>query len=214
MLDFNDGLSNSAKEFDHISDLIKSIETDGDKFCIHPSEYDKPAMLLLCSPNKQLKTKKVVTDVNEADLKVKGGRIFDFHTDLQLYISSKTLLDNGKITEMPADWILSGEKQIKVSVKICNSEANVGDFLKLSNNWSKMYAPEFIKLYGVTLSMPLSMVMEYAPFGQLQQFLQKEKDSIPFCCLLEAVYSLVRAIIYLVNFKILNIFLNSNFLCF
>lgn len=155
-------------------------------------------MLLLCAPDKPLKTNKIVTELNDAELRTRGGRIFDFDSDLQLYISSTKIIENGKITEMPADWILPGERHLKVIVKISN-DRNCSDFLKLSNDWSKMHAQEFLKLHGVTLSLPLAMVLEYPEHGQLQQLLQKAKYSMPFGCLLEAVYNLVRAVIYLVS---------------
>lgn len=193
---FND-VSDSINEFNSVNELINSINTDGDKFCIHPSEYDKPPLLLICASEKPLKANKVLTDVSDVELEKRGGRIFNFESDLQLYINTEKQLENGKIKEMNADWILPGERQLKVVVKICN-ETNCGDFLKLSNDWSKMHAQELLKLHGVTLSNPLAMVLEFPQYGDLQQLLQKV-NSMPIRCLLESVYNLVRAVIYLVR---------------
>lgn len=194
---FSDISDSSSKEFNKISELINSIETNGEKFCIHPSEYEKPPLLLTCVADKPLKINKVVTELNEVELATKGGQIFNFDSDLQLYVYTEKQSENGKIKEMQADWILPGERHLKVIVKICN-ETYCGDFLKLSNDWSKMHAQELLKLHGVTLSNPLTMVLEFPPHGDLQQLLQKV-NSIPIRCLIEAVYNLVRAVIYLVS---------------
>lgn len=193
----NDVCDNSKKEFYSIGDLINSINTEGEKLCIHPSDYDKPPLLLICASEKPLKTNKIITDVNDVEFEKKGSRIFDFESDLQLYINTEKHLENGKIKQMNADWLLPGDRQIKVIVKICN-QTNCGEFLKLSNDWSKIHAQELLKLYGITLSNPLSMVFEYPQYGDLQQLLQKT-HSMPIRCLLEAVYNLVRAVIYLVS---------------
>ncbi|KAL5275014.1 JAK2 family protein [Megaselia abdita] len=188
------------KEFNKISDLIHSIDTEGDKFCIHPSDYEKPPLLLLCAADRPIKTNEIVTELNDVDLGTKSARIFNFNTELQLYInpSHSRELDDGKIVETIADWILPGEKHLKVIVKICSkmTNENCGDFLKLSNDWSRMHAQELIKLHGVALTNPLAMVLEYSHYGDLLQLLQKD-NSMPLRCLLEAVYSLVRAVIYL-----------------
>lgn len=71
--------------------------------------------------------------------------------------------------------------------------------MNLSNTWSRIYSPYIIKLYGLTLTTPYTMVMEYSKFGPLNEFLQHYKSKISLHQLLDVVHGLVRGIVYLVN---------------
>lgn len=179
-------------------DLKTSVYTR-DTFCIRPSIYDKPSLLLLCSPDTIIGTREEVT---EADIKQLNGsfgcQVFNLQTDLLLNISLQGNDDN-RILEISSNLMLSGQKILKVMVKMCYRPADNDAFLKLAHNWSRLKAQEFLKLHGVTLANRLSMVLEYPHHGNLQTFLQKEK--VPTSCKTSAVYNLVRAIIYLVSIK-------------
>ncbi|KAL5292631.1 JAK2.2 family protein [Megaselia abdita] len=187
-----------SKEFNNISDLINSIDTEGDKFCIHLSDYEKPPLLLIYESNRPLRTNQIVRELDGVDAETKDARIFNFNTELQLYINSTRDIENGKIVQATADWILPGEKHLKVMVKISNgmTNDNFANFLKLSNDWSRMHAQELLKMHGVSLIKPLAMVLEYPVHGDLLLLLQKE-NPMPLRCLLVAIYNLVRAVIYL-----------------
>lgn len=119
--------------------------------------------------------------------------------------------------QMRADWLLRDHTNLSVTLKMLkfDKDFNVNieiflritllridldfqDFMQLANRWSKMYSIEFLKLYGLTLSTPYTLVMEHSPFGPLNKFLLG-KESIPLLCLLEAVHSLARAVVYMVS---------------
>lgn len=67
----------------------------------------------------------------------------------------------------------------------------------MAATWSNLFAPELVKMYGFTLTSPLTFVLESIQMGPLDQFLRTEKD-VPKVCLIEASYSLARALHYLV----------------
>lgn len=187
-----------VRPFDTLIDLALSIETSSElKFRIPPSEYDKPPLMLTCLPRNQLTTKKTVSEISEAELQRQRVQIFDPKIDLQWYKNSQKDCDGGKMTQMRADWILPGDRHLKVTLKILKSEKHFTEFMTLANCWSKMYSPEFLKLYGLTLSTPHTMVMEYSRFGPLNEFLRRSKEPVSVACLLEAVHGLVRAVVYL-----------------
>lgn len=72
--------------------------------------------------------------------------------------------------------------------------------MKLANTWNQIYSPQFIKLHGLTLSTPYTMVMEHSKYGPLNEFLWHLKDKVSLRALLDVVHGLVRGIVYLVIF--------------
>lgn len=121
--------------------------------------------------------------------------------------------------KMRADWVqlTGGFKDVRVTLKVLKSDSDFPvifillfqimyfniflsqEFMKLANTWSKIYSPQFIKLYGLTLSTPYTMIMEHSKFGQLNDFLMHLRDKVLLECLLDVVHGLVRAIVYLVS---------------
>lgn len=63
-----------------------------------------------------------------------------------------------------------------------------------------MNAGAIVKLLGVTLSNPVSMVMEYLPLGQLDLYLAEPANRVQIkeVTLVEAATSLANALYYLV----------------
>lgn len=73
----------------------------------------------------------------------------------------------------------------------------------LAEKWSSLFAQELIKMYGFTLSSPRTFVIEsikLGPFDELLRNSKKNKKSLPLECLIDASYTLARALHYLVNF--------------
>lgn len=71
----------------------------------------------------------------------------------------------------------------------------------MANKWSRIYSPHIIKLYGLTLNIPYTMVMEYSKFGPLNEFLMHNEAKVSLRQLLDVVHGLVRGIYYLVSSK-------------
>lgn len=101
---------------------------------------------------------------------------------------------------MHADWILPEDKKLDVTLKILHKEEHLLDFMKLADKWSNLCSPELIKMYGFTLSSPQTLVMESLKMGPLDEFLRSARKSVNLTCLIDAAYSLARALHYLVCF--------------
>lgn len=72
----------------------------------------------------------------------------------------------------------------------------------MAATWSKLFAPELVKMYGFTLSSPLTFVIESIQMGPLDHFLRTVGD-VSTVCMIDATYSLARALHYLVRINAL-----------
>jgi hypothetical protein len=72
------------------------------------------------------------------------------------------------------------------------------DFLELAGKWATLQSNAVVKLYGVTLSSPFSMVMEYLSLGPLDMYLRERKRSLKQVDLVEAGAFLAKALWHLV----------------
>lgn len=214
-------------QFDHLTDLAQFIQTDNmDHIRIPASKYDKPPLLLLCLP-KNLITKKTEAKLSEAELLRRNPQIFNPKTDLQWYkgknafhdmyfifsnlysqhslaADSMNQSDDDKVFTMRGDWIQQGAfKEVPVTMKMLKDDSNFQDFMKLAQTWSLIQSPQFIKLYGLTISVPYTMVMEFSKYGPLNKFLQMHRD-ISMYCLLDMMHGLVRGMHYLEDNKIVH----------
>lgn len=69
------------------------------------------------------------------------------------------------------------------------------------DKWAKIDSSEIVKLYGTTLNKPIAMVLESTKFGPFDLFLRTH-EHIEIVCLVDAAYSLARALHYLQENKI------------
>ncbi|XP_036317971.1 tyrosine-protein kinase hopscotch-like [Rhagoletis pomonella] len=188
LLHSNDGV----KAFDDLKDLRNSISTK----ILWPSEYEKAPLLLICLP-KNLQPKKTDTELSDAELRKRKVQIFDRKQDLRWYQNTERMCDNGKIMLVRGDWIQGGVcKDVSVMLKIFLSESNPKEFTDLASFCSQIFSAQFLKLHGLTLNTPYTMVMEYY-HAPLDEFLRKNKDEISLQMLISIVYDLARGIEYL-----------------
>lgn len=68
----------------------------------------------------------------------------------------------------------------------------------MANTLSVLNAPEFIKMYGFTLSIPQTLVLESTKGGPLDMLLKSNK-SVSTVALIEASHTLAKALLYLVS---------------
>lgn len=73
--------------------------------------------------------------------------------------------------------------------------------MNLAYKWSLLQSTELIKMYGFTLSSPYTMVIESTRLGPLDEFLMENRN-ITIVCLIDAAFSLARALYYLVSFRL------------
>lgn len=71
--------------------------------------------------------------------------------------------------------------------------------MELAGNWSCLQSSAIIKLYGITLVNPVSMVMEFVRLGPLDQFLKENKSILKTVDLVEATSTLASALWHLVK---------------
>lgn len=121
-----------------------------------------------------------------------------------MFVDSINDSDDDKVYTMRGDWMQQGSfKDVPVTMKMLKYDANFEEFMKLAQTWSLIQSPQFIKLYGLTLSVPYTMVMEYSKYGPLNKFLQMHRN-ISMYCLLDVMHGLVRGMHYLEDNKIIH----------
>lgn len=107
---------------------------------------------------------------------------------------------------MKAELRQSSNKNKNVILKIVNPnevEGCLTEFMRLADLWAKLDLQEIIKLYGVTLCHPMSLVLESAEHGPLDEFLRinKQKSHVTTDCLVQAATSLAKALHYMVIYE-------------
>ncbi|XP_030380695.1 tyrosine-protein kinase hopscotch [Scaptodrosophila lebanonensis] len=190
--------------FDQLTDIANYIHAESEtRTLIHPSTYDKPPLLLLCLP-KNLKAKKTNMVLSETELQRRNPQIFNPLTDLLVFVGTIGLTGEKNVYTMRGEWIQQGSfKDVPVTLKFVHDASKINEFFDLSSIWTSILSPQFVKLYGITVSRPYTMVMEYSEHGQLNRFLKNHSD-VSLSCLLELMRGLVGGIHYLKDHRIIH----------
>lgn len=191
-------MSDDLQEFDDLINLAKSIPTNGRYFRLPPTQHDRSPLLLLCQAPAKLMVKETscVRNINPLLL-----RAVD---DLLLYKWSQREFGDGVFTRMKAELKQPSGKKIEVTLKILKQnevDLRLGDFVKLADKWAKLDLSEIVRMHGITLHQPISLVLESIRFGSLDEFLRNSKNrkDIKLLDLVETAYSLAKALHYLVS---------------
>lgn len=64
----------------------------------------------------------------------------------------------------------------------------------MMGHWASIQSPAIVRLYGMTLNSPLSMVMEHLPYGPLDTYLQSNGQFLKDVDLVEAANYLATAL--------------------
>jgi Janus kinase 2 len=189
---------NERQDFDDLIDLAKSIPAGTRYFRLPPTQHDRSELLLLCRPRSSLMVE-LTSNVRHSNPVLL--RALD---DLLLHKFSQKEWGDGVFTRMGADLKQPTGKKIQVTMKILKPsevERRQGDFLKLADKWVKVDLSEIVKMHGLTLCQPTSLVMESIKVGPLDEFLRnpKHKKDIRTADLVETAYSLAKALHYLVR---------------
>lgn len=186
-----------TREYEQLIDLIKSIETDGNKTRIPSSLNDKAPFLLLCQPpNQQMMSKEVNSFRDIRPI------LFSASDDLRLYNWTQRDVGDGLFTRMKAEIINRKKKEVTLKVlKQAELGNHLEDFVALADLWAKLDISEIVKLHGITLKQPISYVMESIGIGPLDELLRnpKHRKDIKLLDLVETAYSLAKALHYLVS---------------
>lgn len=184
-------------DFDNLIDLAKSIPTNGRYFRLPPTQHDRSPLLLLCQMTSKLKAKEATGLRNTNPLLL---RTVD---DLLLYKWSQRDYGGDAIfTRMKAEYNQSNGKKIDVTLKILKQsevESRLLDFVKLADKWAKLDLSEIVRMHGITLHHPISLVLESIKLGPLDEFLRspKNRKDIKHIDLVDTAYALAKALHYL-----------------
>ncbi|KAH8272766.1 hypothetical protein KR026_010763, partial [Drosophila bipectinata] len=202
--------NNVDHTFNSLAEVAHFIKADtNDRVRLPPSKYDKPPLLLLLLP-KNLKAKKTDLQLSESELQRRNPQIFNPKTDLQWYPDLISLCEDGMMFSIRGDWIQqSPVKDVPVTMKMLKSDGDFMEFFRLAQTWSLIQSPQFLKLYGLTLSDPYTMVMEYNGDKPLNRFLQTKRD-VSLHCLLDLMHGLVRGMHYLEDNKIIHSYIRAS----
>lgn len=165
--------------------------------CLPPSEFDQ-SQLLLCKKETQIGP--ALADATTLNSIVPSSPLCINFKDLQIYKLHKKDGFQGITMVHRSMWKVTKTKKIEVALKILKKEScdkYLKEFLDLSGSWAFLRSDCIIRLYGVTLTRNISMVMEYLKLGPLKAYLQKNKSIIKTVDLIEASSNLASALWYM-----------------
>ncbi|XP_069675687.1 tyrosine-protein kinase hopscotch [Periplaneta americana] len=193
--------SGDGKAYSSITQLVAAYRSGKDSIflqeCLPPSEYDKSNLLLCqleCRKTDHLSEGSAVTWLETASPQCINVR------NLQVYKNQKKEGKGGMSLVYRSVWKPTKGKKVEAAMKILKQECRdkyLKEFLELAGRWAALQSNAVVKLYGVTLSSPLAMVMEYLSLGPLDAYLRQHKQSLKQVDLVEAGAFLAKALWHL-----------------
>lgn len=164
--------------------------------CVHPSEFDRCASLLLCRSAAQWKADSLGNRPTQT-----ADRLFIPHKSLSRYEGS---MYQGRMCNVwKGEWKKGPAVRKTVAIKQLNKELltdKMTEFLNLATKCMLWDDPSLATVYGCCLPMeeePPVLVKEYFPYGPLDAYLRERKQQVQAVDLLEAATSLARSLFYL-----------------
>uniref|UniRef100_A0A1B0DHM0 Protein kinase domain-containing protein n=1 Tax=Phlebotomus papatasi TaxID=29031 RepID=A0A1B0DHM0_PHLPP len=194
--------SGTETAFDNLLEAAKSISVPSGKHIrLTQSEYDKASKLLLCRCAEEKPHLTLVSEV--AEMRQGKPLLIDAQRELQLDESSERNRD--VLSVMNGYLIVNEKSKVKVTLKILRqeeTEKNLQAFMHLAHKWSRLNSPDLMRMYGFTLFHPIAMVMESSGLGPLDEYLRR--ISLSMSSLMNIVFSLLKAIVYLQDHSIVH----------
>lgn len=187
------------KRFTSLIELARSFQLDNQISRLPPTQHDKSPLLLLCLPECNLVRKETIgLRSTTAPLLLRASE------DLMIYMWNSKEYGDGVFMRMKAVYKQPTGKKIDVTLKVLKKEEvenRLTHFVKAVDKWAKLDLSEIVKMHGLTLQNPISMVLECIKYGPLDEFLStpKYKRHIQSIHLVETAYSLAKALHYLVS---------------
>ena len=195
-IDQSINLQNVEECYTEVSALVKDIMAPlGLKTCLHPSEYDRCPILLICRSEKALGN----------DIIGQQERLAS-QQKLCIPLSALSRIENVKIVKghftklWKARWTTKDGKSDVAIKQLKHNDSHLQPFMHMCAQAMLWNDSTLIKIHGATLATPgnpMALVMDYLPHGPLNRFLQSHKDSVEKEDLLEAAVSLARALLHL-----------------
>ncbi|KAF2897768.1 hypothetical protein ILUMI_08399 [Ignelater luminosus] len=165
--------------------------------CLPPSEYDK-SPLLLCRDDKLMGDS--LADSSAVFGILPSSPLCINSSNIQVYKGHKKEGADGITIVYRSMWRLTKGKKVEVAMKVLKHECcekYLKDFLELTGHWAFLQSSAIVRLYGITLSSPVSMVLEYMCLGPLDQYLRNNKAILKPEDLIEAASNLAAALWHL-----------------
>lgn len=184
------------QDFEDLILLAKSIPVEDRYFRLPPSQHDKSPLLLLCRQSISHAAKESPGVRNRSPVLLRAV------DDLLFYKWTQRDCGDGVFTRMKADYNQPTGKTIAVTLKVLKQnevQKRLGDFVKLADMWAQLDLSEIVRMHGITLHQPISLVLESIQEGPLDEFLRspKHKKDIKVLDLVETAYSLAKALHFL-----------------
>ncbi|KAB0805260.1 hypothetical protein PPYR_02230 [Photinus pyralis] len=201
---FNDDL-NRYKSIQHLmlsyNDPKESIYL---KECLPPSEYDISPLLLSRTDNIAGDS---VADSTAVHSLIPAQPLCIHSRDLQVYKGQKKEGKDGITVVYRCMWRLAKGKKIEVAMKVLKHdlyEKYLKDFMELTGHWAYLESSAIVRLFGITLSSPVAMILEHMRLGPLDEYLRENKALLKVVDLIEAASNLASALWHLMKLSSLS----------
>ncbi|XP_035781041.1 tyrosine-protein kinase hopscotch-like isoform X2 [Anopheles albimanus] len=191
---------NSLKEaFSSLNPAITKV------YRLPPSDNDNAPNLLLCRTLPKASPKRLLHGGRQ-ELGQKQTCIVNAMKDLVINRNAFEDEPDGFTQCTQADFLLPNNSKLEVSLKLLKPEAEgkyLKDFLQIADLWASIDSIDIIKLYGMTLYKPISMVLEYGRHRRLDEYLRSQRN-VPPTTLIDVAHAVARAVNYLQKHGILH----------
>ncbi|KAF7385653.1 hypothetical protein HZH66_011495 [Vespula vulgaris] len=199
-------IQNNIERYKSLGHLICSFQDPESQpyllECLPPSEYDK-SPLLICAPenvgNEVAADEEIIASLLES-----GPRCVP-RDQLQIYKvfskSSESLNVQQPATRLHrAMWRVTKGKKLEVAIKILKEEewCSTKEFLELAGKWGQLRSGALVRLYGLTVTPAIGMLLELVRLGPLDAYLRSTSpQTIKTVDMVEAAACLANALWHL-----------------
>ncbi|XP_058814821.1 tyrosine-protein kinase hopscotch [Topomyia yanbarensis] len=183
--------------YDELLDVLRNLNPNiKNLYRLSPTEHDKSSNLLLCIPQSDMISKRLL-DVQE--MRQVRPQIVSAAKELVINRNALKNENDGFFERTRAELLLPNNTKMEVTLRLLKNDKKddfLSDFLQLTDFWANIDCKDIIKLYGVTLYKPISMVLESYRDGPLDEFLRRHRH-VSLSSLIDVAHSLALALYYL-----------------
>lgn len=184
--------------YDELLDALRNLNPKiKNLYRLSPTEHDKAPNLLLCQPENDMTSKKLLRDAGE--MQQNRPQIVNAAKELAINRNALKNEGDGFFERTRAELFLPNNTKMEVTLKLLKNDKKdefLSDFLQLADFWASIDCRNIIKLYGVALFKPVAMVLESSRDGPLDEFLRRHR-SVSFSSLIDVAHSLACALYYI-----------------
>ncbi|XP_034184944.2 tyrosine-protein kinase hopscotch isoform X1 [Osmia lignaria lignaria] len=173
----------SPNRYNSLAQCVASFQdSEGQSYlteCLPPSEYDK-SPLLLCAPESAVS--EVAADEEIVASVLETGPRCVPQNQLEIYKPFLKITRNHHYSPTVlhrAIWRLTKGKKLEVALKILKQEEESNytkEFLELAGKWSQLRSGTLVRLYGLTVTPSIGMLLELVRHGTLDEYLRSSSS--------------------------------------